>query len=375
MQEYHIMKNSKLTDNLVQRLLAPPLGGWGASDLVQLLQSRGDDEKMLFDFSGKIKQENVGNTVYLRGLIELSNICEKDCYYCGIRKSNTNVHRYSINDDEVMDAILFAWENGYGSVAIQSGEIQSKAFTEKITRILQNTGKLTNGELGVTLSCGEQTEETYRQWFESGAHRYLLRIETSNRELYSKLHPNDHIHRFERRLEALGMLKKTGYQVGTGVMIGLPFQTVENLADDLLFMKQFDIDMCGMGPYIEHHETPLYAFKDSLIPLKERFNLSLKMVAILRILMPDINIAATTALQTIEKNGREQAIQVGANVLMPNITPRKYRDDYFLYENKPVSGQSEADDLKNLEKSLEAIGHQIGYGVQGNSKHFGKKAP
>ena len=375
MQEYHIMKNSKLTDNLVQRLLAPPLGGWGASDLVQLLQSRGDDEKMLFDFSGKIKQENVGNTVYLRGLIELSNICEKDCYYCGIRKSNSNVHRYSISDDEVMEAIKYARENGYGSVAIQSGEIQSKAFTEKITRILQNTGKLTNGELGVTLSCGEQTEETYRQWFESGAHRYLLRIETSDRELYSKLHPNDHIHRFERRLEALEMLKKTGYQVGTGVMIGLPFQTVENLADDLLFMKQFDIDMCGMGPYIEHHETPLYAFKDSLIPLKERLNLSLKMVAILRILMPDINIAATTALQTIEKNGREQAIQVGANVLMPNITPRKYRDDYFLYENKPVSGQSEADDLKNLEKSLEAIGHQIGYGVQGNSKHFGKKAP
>ena len=375
MQEYHIMKNSKLTDNLVQRLLAPPLGGWGASDLVQLLQSRGDDEKMLFDFSGKIKQENVGNTVYLRGLIELSNICEKDCYYCGIRKSNSNVHRYSISDDEVMEAIKYARENGYGSVAIQSGEIQSKAFTEKITRILQNTGKLTNGELGVTLSCGEQTEETYRQWFESGAHRYLLRIETSDRELYSKLHPNDHIHRFERRLEALEMLKKTGYQVGTGVMIGLPFQTVENLADDLLFMKQFDIDMCGMGPYIEHHETPLYAFKDSLIPLKERLNLSLKMVAILRILMPDINIAATTALQTIEKNGREQAIQIGANVLMPNITPRKYRDDYFLYENKPVSGQSEADDLKNLEKSLEAIGHQIGYGVQGNSKHFGKKAP
>jgi len=375
MQEYHIMKNSKLTDNLVQRLLAPPLGGWGASDLVQLLQSRGDDEKMLFDFSGKIKQENVGNTVYLRGLIELSNICEKDCYYCGIRKSNSNVHRYSISDDEVMEAIKYARENGYGSVAIQSGEIQSKAFTEKITRILQNTGKLTNGELGVTLSCGEQTEETYRQWFESGAHRYLLRIETSDRELYSKLHPNDHIHRFERRLEALEILKKTGYQVGTGVMIGLPFQTVENLADDLLFMKQFDIDMCGMGPYIEHHETPLYAFKDSLIPLKERFNLSLKMVAILRILMPDINIAATTALQTIEKNGREQAIQIGANVLMPNITPRKYRDDYFLYENKPVSGQSEADDLKNLEKSLVAIGHQIGYGVQGNSKHFGKKAP
>ena len=366
------MKNSKLTDNLIQRLLATPLGGWGASDIIQLLHSKGDDEKMLFDFSGKIKQKNVGNTVYLRGLIEFSNICEKDCYYCGIRKSSTNVYRYSISDDEVLEAIQFAYDKGYGSVALQSGEIRSKAFTEKITRILQKTTKLTNGELGVTLSCGEQTEETYRQWFEAGANRYLLRIETSNPELYRKLHPNNDIHRFERRLEALEMLKKTGYQTGTGVMIGLPFQTVENLADDLLFMKNFDIAMCGMGPYIEHHETPLYAFKDSLMPLKERFNLSLKMIALLRILMPDINIAATTALQTIEQNGRERAIQIGANVLMPNITPGKYRDNYFLYENKPVSGQSKEDDLKNLEKSLEAINHQIGFGVQGNSKHFSK---
>ena len=364
------MKNSKLTDNLIQRLLATPLGGWGASDIIQLLHSKGDDEKMLFDFSGKIKQKNVGNTVYLRGLIEFSNICEKDCYYCGIRKSNTNVHRYSISDDEVLEAIQFAYDKGYGSVALQSGEIQSKAFTEKITRILQKTTKLTNGELGVTLSCGEQTEETYRQWFEAGANRYLLRIETSNPELYRKLHPNNDIHRFERRLEALEMLKSFGYQTGTGVMIGLPFQTVEDLADDLLFMKNFDIVMCGMGPYIEHHETPLYQFKDELLPLGKRLNLALKMVAILRILMPDINIASTTALQSIEKNARMRAIQIGANVLMPNITPRKYRDDYFLYENKPVSDKSNEDDLKVLEKSLAEIGHKIGFGEQGNSWRY-----
>ena len=366
------MKNSKLTDILVQRLLATPLGGWGASDIIQLLHSKGDDEKMLFDFSGKIKQKNVGNTVYLRGLIEFSNICEKDCYYCGIRKSNTNVHRYSVSDDEVLESIQFAYDKGYGSVALQSGEIQSKAFTEKITRILQETTKLTNGELGVTLSCGEQTEETYRQWFEAGANRYLLRIETSNPELYRKLHPNNDIHRFERRLEALEMLKSFGYQTGTGVMIGLPFQTVEDLADDLLFMKNFDIVMCGMGPYIEHHETPLYQFKDELLPLGKRLNLALKMVAILRILMPDINIASTTALQSIEKNARMRAIQIGANVLMPNITPRKYRDDYFLYENKPVSDKTNEDDLKVLEKSLAEIGCRIGYGEQGNSRRFYK---
>ena len=237
-------------------------------EIIRLLNADGDDEKLLFDFSNKIKLQNVGNTVYLRGLIELSNICEKDCYYCGIRKSNSAVHRYSISEEEVLEAVRFAYENGYGSVAIQSGEIQSPAFTEKINRILKASKELTNGEIGITLSCGEQTEETYRQWFESGAHRYLLRIESSSEELYRKIHPNDKIHNYEKRLEALHTLKKIGYQVGTGVMIGLPFQTFENLADDLLFMKQFDIDMCGMGPYIEHHETPLYAFKDSLMPFR-----------------------------------------------------------------------------------------------------------
>lgn len=342
------------------------------ADIIRLLSVKDDDEKLLFDFSGKIKQENVGNTVYLRGLIEFSNICEKDCYYCGIRKSNASIQRYILTEKEVLAVVKMAYDSGYGSIVIQSGEVHNKTFTEKINRILKASKELTYGEIGITLSCGEQTEDTYRKWFESGAHRYLLRIESSSEELYRKIHPNDITHNYEKRVEALHTLKRIGYQVGSGVMIGLPFQTVENLADDLLFMKQFDIDMCGMGPYIEHHETPLFAFKDSLMPLKERFNLSLKMIAILRIMMPDINIAATTALQTIDKVGREKAIQVGANILMPNITPRKYRDDYFLYENKPVSGQSKEDDLKNLEKSLQAIGHHIGYGVQGNSKHFSK---
>lgn len=341
-------------------------------EIIRLLNAEDDDEKLLFDFSNKIKLQNVGNTVYLRGLIELSNICEKDCYYCGIRKSNSAVHRYSISEEEVLEAVRFAYENGYGSVAIQSGEIQSPAFTEKINSILLQTREMTNDELGITLSCGEQSEKTYRKWFESGAKRYLLRVETSNPELYRKLHPNTRKHSVEKRLDALEILKSIGYQTGTGVMIGLPFQTIEDLANDLLFMKNFDIVMCGMGPYIEHHETPLYHFKDELSPLKKRLNLALKMVAVLRILMPDINIASTTALQSIEKNARFRAIQIGANVLMPNITPRKYRDDYFLYENKPVSGQSREDDLKNLEKSLQVIGHRIGYSVQGNSKHFKK---
>ena len=341
-------------------------------EIVRLLSATDEDEKLLFDYASEIKQANVGNTVFLRGLIELSNICEKDCYYCGIRKSNFNVKRYKISEEETVETIRYAYEKGYGSVAIQSGEVQSKTFTEKINRILRKAMEISNGELGITLSCGEQTEETYRRWFESGAKRYLLRIETSSPELYRKLHPGDKKHSFEKRLEALQTLKSIGYQTGTGVMIGLPFQTVEDLADDLLFMKDFDIVMCGMGPYIEHHETPLFQYHNQLLSFNERLELSLKMVAILRIMMPDINIAATTALQTIEKNARIKAIKIGANVLMPNITPRKYRDDYFLYENKPVSNQSNEDDLKVLEKSLAEIGCRIGYGEQGNSRRFYK---
>ena len=339
-------------------------------DLVRLLCTEGEEKQLLFDYAAKIKQENVGNTVYLRGLIEFSNICEKNCYYCGIRRDNTHTHRYCLSCDEALEAIRFAYENGLGSVAIQSGELTSDTFTRKIDSLLKEAMRITNREIGITLSCGEQPEEVYRRWFESGASRYLLRIESSSGELYRKIQPDDDTHRFDKRLNALESLKKIGYQTGTGVMIGLPFQTVEDLANDLLFMKQFDIDMCGMGPYIEHAQTPLYKIKSELLSLRERFNLSLKMIALLRILMPDINIAATTALQSIEKEGREKAILIGANVLMPNITPKQYRDDYSLYQNKPVSQQSNEENLLFLEQQLKSIGHEIGYFRQGNSKHY-----
>lgn len=339
-------------------------------NIIALLSLTGDAQQQLSDHAVNIKQQQTGNIVWLRGLIELSNRCEKDCYYCGIRCSNKKVIRYSLSHDEVMQAVIWAHKKGYGSVAIQSGEITSKSFTDKINKIVADSKKITHGEIGITLSCGEQSEETYRRWFESGADRYLLRIETSSEVLYGKLHPNNEQHSYAKRVKALESLRKTGYQVGTGVMIGLPFQTQEMLADDLFFMKQFDIDMCGMGPYIEHTDTPLYSFREQLSPLTERFSLSLKMISLLRILMPDINIAATTALQAIQKEGRELAILAGANVLMPNITPKRYRDNYFLYNNKPVSTRSDDDELAALEQRLRAIDHEIGFFRQGNSLHF-----
>lgn len=342
-------------------------------DIIQLLKVSGTEEKILFKHAAKIKEESIGNTVYLRGLIEMSNVCAKDCLYCGIRNSNSNTDRYSLFEEEVLDAIRFAHENRYGSVAIQSGELIGKGFTDKINRIIQQSNRQTGGEIGITLSCGEQTEETYRQWFESGAHRYLLRIESSTEELYYRIHPQDDNHSFKNRLNALETLKKIGYQVGTGVMVGLPFQTIGHLADDLLFMKNFDIDMCGMGPYIEHKDTPLYEHKHILIPLQERFRLTLRMIAILRIMMKDINIAATTALQTIDKIGREKAIQIGANILMPNITPGKYRDSYALYENKPCTDEN-ADDCKNcIDVRVHLVNHKVGYAAWGDSKRFEKR--
>lgn len=352
----------------VEEILRKPV--FSKTDVIGLLNAGDEDEKLLLRHAAQVKQAGIGNTVYLRGLIEMSNICAKDCLYCGIRKSNRGNSRYSLDEEEILKAVKFAHDNKYGSIVIQSGELSGHAFTEKVNRIILAAKNITNGKIGITLSCGEQAEETYRQWFESGAHRYLLRIESSTKELYNKIHPNDTNHDFETRLAALKTLKDIGYQVGTGVMIGLPFQTMEHLADDLLFMKDFDIDMCGMGPYIEHKSTPLYDQKDSLLPLNERFKLTLKMIAVLRIIMKDINIAATTALQTIDKMGREKAIQIGANILMPNITPGKYRDSYALYDNKPCTDEN-ADDCKNcIEVRVHMVNHEVGYSEWGDSQHY-----
>jgi len=339
-------------------------------DLVSLLSAEGDERQQLFQRAQSVKLQTVGNKVYFRGLVEFSNICAKDCLYCGIRKSNEKVIRYEATDDEIMEACRFAWQNRFGSVVLQSGELSSLAFVNRVDLLLRKIKQLSNGELGITLSCGEQSLETYRQWKESGAHRYLLRIESSNPELYRKIHPENDFHSFDRRLQALQDVKTAGYQVGTGVMIGLPFQTTEDLANDLLFLKQIDVDMVGMGPYIEHEDTPLYEFRNLLKTKLERFDLALKMVATLRLLMPDINIAAATALQAIDPAGREKALTIGANIIMPNLTSIKYRKEYQLYEDKPCLDE-DAELCRNcLEARIELAGCEIGYGEWGDSKHF-----
>ncbi|MBN2215262.1 MAG: [FeFe] hydrogenase H-cluster radical SAM maturase HydE [Bacteroidales bacterium] len=353
------------------KILAKP--AFSRQDIVRLLKAENEEKTALFSKANAIRHKYVGNKVFLRGLIEFSNICTKNCYYCGIRHDNPLVNRYNLSDKEIIAAAGFAFENRFGSIVLQSGENNSTGFVNRIDLLLKKLQKLSGGNLRITLSLGEQTRQTYRRWLESGAHRYLLRIESSNPELYKKLHPPDENHRFEKRMEALNDLKETGYQTGTGVMIGLPFQTTDDLAGDLIFMKDFNIDMVGMGPYIEHMNTPLYEYRHLVSGREERFQLTLKMTAILRIMMKEINIASTTALQAIDTNGREKALEAGANVIMPNITPGHYRDDYLLYEDKPCTNDIAEDYTGSLEARIALTGNTIAYNDRGDSKHFIKR--
>jgi biotin synthase len=339
-------------------------------NIISLLESEGEDRTHLFKKSAEVKEKYIGKKVWFRGLIEFSNVCGKNCLYCGIRKGNKNLERYSLSDDEILAAARFAYINRYGSIALQSGELESQFVTNRIENLLYKIKSLSNGELGVTLSVGEQEPDVYRKWYEAGAHRYLLRVESTNQALYNKIHPNDSKHDFSRRLDCLKSLQDIGYQTGTGVMIGLPFQTIDDLAGDLLFMKEFNIDMCGMGPYIEHADTPLIEHSETLLPLKERFDLTLKMIAIIRIMMKDINIVAATALQAIDPIGREKAVMIGANILMPNITPGKYRDSYKLYDNKPCTDDSAEDCQSCLEARVSLADAEVIYGEWGDSKHY-----
>jgi iron-only hydrogenase maturation rSAM protein HydE len=342
-------------------------------DIISLLQSKGENRTLLFKKSAEIKEKYIGNKVWFRGLIEFSNICSKDCLYCGIRKGNKNLTRYNLSDDEILAAAKFAFDNRYGSIALQSGELESPFVTDRIENLLHKIKKLSGGELGVTLSVGEQEPDVYKKWYDAGAHRYLLRVESTNQSLYNKIHPHDSKHDFNHRLNCLKSLQDIGYQTGTGVMIGLPFQTMDDLAGDLLFMKNFNIDMCGMGPYIEHADTPLIAHYEKLMPLKDRFDLTLKMIAIIRIMMRDINIVAATALQAIDPIGREKAVKIGANILMPNITPGKYRDSYKLYDNKPCTDDSAEDCQSCLEARVSLADAEVIYGEWGDSKHYSER--
>jgi len=345
----------------------------GREELAFLLGlEREADQQALFAKAYQVKLANVGNKVYFRGLVEFGNICEKDCYYCGIRRGNHKVKRYQMTLEEIVATALQSQNLDYGSVVLQSGERTGEGFVTMVEEAVKQIKAKSDGKLGITLCLGEQSEATYRRWREAGAHRYLLRLETSNPELYAKLHPADHS--YAQRRDCLRSLAKTGFQVGTGVLIGVPGQTLLDLADDALFFKSMDIDMIGMGPYIVHEDTPLAAsFPDYATHKQSQLALGLKMIAVTRIVLRDVNIAATTALQALDDEGREKGLKAGANVIMPNLTATEYRDSYQLYEGKPCLTENAEMCSGCLKRRIAAIGETIGYGEWGDSPHYAAK--
>ncbi|MEA2013212.1 MAG: [FeFe] hydrogenase H-cluster radical SAM maturase HydE [Verrucomicrobiota bacterium] len=351
----NILKKNELSKDEIEFLLS--------------LKDKNDIQK-LFDRAYQIKSENVGKTVYLRGIIEFSNICVKDCHYCGIRKSNKNVERFQMTKEEIISSAVWTYENNYGSLLLQSGERCDAEFIDFIEDVLKTCKEKTDNEIGITISLGEQTEQTYRRWFNAGAHRYLLRIETSNPTLYNKLHPDNSI--FEERLKCLEFLRTIGYQVGTGVMIGLPEQTFANLADDILFFRDKAIDMIGMGPYIPHHETPM-AEEIENYDNETQLELGLKMVAVTRIVLKDINIAAATTLQTLKFDGREMGLKAGANIIMPNVSDTKYREAYQLYDHKPSLDENSKQYRTCLTQRILNIGESIAFNKWGDSPAYFRK--
>ncbi len=360
---------NKALDQIVKKIdQQQPLN---RADLIALLRANAPQQTdRLLQKAYEIKAREVGKRVYFRGIIEVSNICSKDCYYCGIRKSNRKAKRYNMPDADILARAEWAWKNQYGSVVLQSGERSDSRFIDRIESLCDRIKSLSKGELGITLSLGEQSAKTYERWFNAGAHRYLLRIETSNPRLYKKIHP--HSSDMKSRIECLQRLRDSGYQVGSGVMIGLPGQSAEDLADDILFYRQHDIDMIGMGPYIVHDQTPMAAVADN-IDADQQLYKALKMIAATRIYLRDINIAATTALQALRSNGREMGLLAGANVIMPNITHSKYRHCYQLYRNKPGINEDSSLTKQVLEKQIKKLDESIGYNEWGDSPHFFKK--
>ncbi|WPC41595.1 [FeFe] hydrogenase H-cluster radical SAM maturase HydE [Clostridium sp. JS66] len=315
------------------------------SEIVSLLKDN-DCNEQLFSAADRVRKKYVGDEVHLRGLIEFSNICKRNCLYCGLRSSNKNIKRYRLNADEIIGLAKKATDYGYKTIVMQSGEDEYYTV-ERLKYIISNIKKL---DVAITLSIGEKTMEEYKVYKEAGADRYLIRIETTDKKLYEDMDPGmSH----EERKRCLKDLKSLGYEVGTGCLIGLPGQTIESLADDILFFKEIGADMLGIGPFIPNEDTPLAKEKGG------ELELTLKVMAIIRLLMPDTNIPATTAMETVNKNGRIIALQSGANVVMPNVTEGEYRRLYALYPGKICVGDTPAHCRGCITGRIEAIGRTI----------------
>ncbi len=297
----------------------------------------------------KARQSVYGKDVFIRGLIEISNICKNDCYYCGIRRSNKKCQRYRLTKEDILQSAKEGYSLGFRTFVMQGGE-DAKFTDEFLVDIIKNL-KALYPDCAITLSLGERSFESYKALRLAGADRYLLRHETADKEHYEKLHPEEMS--FENRMECLKNLKSLGFQVGCGFMVGSPYQTVKTLAKDLKFIEEFAPDMCGIGPYLTHSDTPFKNMPSGSL------DLTLYLLSIIRLIDPTILLPATTALGTIKEGGRELGILAGANVVMPNLSPISVRKKYMLYNNKISTGDEAAESIEKLKKSMKAIGYTV----------------
>ncbi|NVF11430.1 [FeFe] hydrogenase H-cluster radical SAM maturase HydE [Anaerococcus sp. AGMB00486] len=318
------------------------------STLVELISDDKYNEE-LAKRADKVRKAIYGSDVYVRGLIEFSNYCKNDCYYCGIRRSNKNIERYRLDFDELIMCAKIGYKLGYRTFVLQGGEDMAYK-DDDICRIVEEIKKI-HPDCAITLSLGERSKNSYRAFYNAGADRYLLREETSNRQHYYKIHPSEMS--FENRRQCLFDLKEIGFQVGGGFMVGSPYQEDEDLVKDLRFLQELEPDMVGIGPYISQHDTP---FKDME---NGSYKKTLRLVSILRLMFPYCLIPATTALGTINPFGREEGLRAGANVLMPNLSPTSYRELYSLYDNKICTGDEAAECRSCLELRVKKAGYNI----------------
>lgn len=319
-------------------------------DYEYLIQHRSDAAaEELGKRAVKVRQEIYGNSVYVRGLIEISNICKNNCLYCGIRRSNYSCQRYRLSEEQILSCCEEGYELGFRTFVLQGGE--DRYFSDETVCRIVSRIKERYPDCAVTLSLGEKSRESYEKMYDAGADRYLLRHETADRDHYGKLHPKEMS--FENRMRCLYDLKEIGYQVGCGFMVGSPFQTSSDLAEDLKFIETFQPDMCGIGPFIPHQATPFAGEKPGTVEL------TCYLLSVIRLIHPSVLLPSTTALGTIDPRGREKGILAGANVVMPNLSPVSVRKKYELYDNKICTGDESAQCRSCLAGRMKSIGYEI----------------
>ena len=323
-------------------------------EIIRLLSDE-ENQNALFEQADKVRKQYVGDEVHLRGLIEFSNICRNNCLYCGIRSGNKEAQRYRMEPEEIIATAKQAVNMGFKTIVMQSGE----DMYYNIDRMCHIISEIKKFDVAITLSIGERSYEEYKAFREAGADRYLMRIETTDKDLYHKLDPNMS---WQNRYDCLMMIKELGYELGSGIMVGLPNQSVESIAEDLLFLKDIEVDMSGIGPFIPHPQTPLSKEQGGSL------NLALRTMAVMRLLLPDINIPATTAMEALHPQGRIMALQAGANVVMPNVNSGEYRKLYQLYPGKDNNSSAAIHAQSDIGQKISSIGRKIGQGYGGHKK-------